>query len=168
MIRHLLLVCVLLLTINSGRAASLVARAEATELRTSGGSILSRVERDDQGNITSLRLNDMQLSQEDFEELGRLDHLRRLVLYRSKFSGRDVAGLERCKSLEHLNLTSTEVTDDVIDAVLKLKKLRTLCLGDVNITSSAVERLKDLNRERDKIGSEHLRWGYSQRSNDRK
>ena len=43
--------------------------------------------------------------------------MRRLVLFRTKFSDRDVARLERCQSLEHLNLTSTEVTDDAIDTI---------------------------------------------------
>jgi hypothetical protein len=51
-----------------------------------------------------------------------------------------------CQSLEHLNLTSTEVTDEAIGTILKLKKLKSLCLGSVNITPDAVETLKELKK----------------------
>jgi hypothetical protein len=132
-------------------------------LRFLDGKVVPRVERDTEGNVTSLRLNDMQLTEEDVDQLGRLEHLRRLVLFRTNFSDRDVARLERCQSLEHLNLTSTDITDDAIDTILKLKRLKSLCLGNDNITPDAVERLKELNRSRNRDGDDRLRWGYSQR-----
>jgi hypothetical protein len=158
----LLLASIVMLMAPSAHATDIVSRAETTELRLSDGKLVPRVERDAEGHVTSLSLNDMQLSPEDVEQIGRLEHLRRLVLLRTKFSDRDVARLEGCQSLEHLNLTSTEVTDEAIDTILKLKKLTSLCLGNVNMTPDAVEKLKELNRTRDR-SSDSLRWGYSQR-----
>jgi len=150
------------LTASSTHASDLVARAEANELRLSRGNVVPRVERDADGNVTGLRLNEMELSGGDVRCLGQLIHLRRLVLFRTKFTDSDVAQLERCRNLEHLNLTSTEVTDKAIDTVLKLKKLRSLCIGNVNISPEAVERLRELNRSR-ASRRDYLRWGYSQR-----
>lgn len=163
MVKKLLLASIVILAATSARATDIVARAEATELRLSGSEVVQRVERDTEGNVIRLRLNEIQLTEEDVEQLGRLEHLRCLVLFRTNVSDRDIARLERCQRLEHLNLTSTDITDDAIDTILKFKRLKSLCLGNVNITPDAVERLKELNRSRNRDGDDRLRWGYSQR-----
>lgn len=161
MIGNWILAGVVTLTATSAVAMDIVTRAESTELRLSNGKVTPRVERDADGNVTRLRLNGMRLTKEDAEQLGRLEHLRSLVVYDTSFSDRDLAQLQRCESLKHLNLTKTEVTDGAIETILKLKRLKTVCLGNVNITPRAIERLKKLNRTRDRT-SDYLRWGYSQ------
>jgi len=152
------------LTASSSHASDLVTRAEANELRLSRGSVVPRVERDKDGSVVSLRLNEMDLSDDDVRRIGQLRHLRRLVLFRTEFTDSDLAQLKGCRNLEHLNLTSTEVTDEGIDTILQLKKLRSLCIGDVNISPEAVERLRELNRSR-ASRRDYLRWGYSRRTN---
>ena len=101
----------------------------------------------------------------DFAELGGLEHLRRACSgCRTDFTDGDLAHLKRCKRLEHLNLTSTGVSNDAIDTILELESLRSLCLVDVNITPNAIEKLKERNRNRDpKKRIPRLRWAYSQR-----
>jgi Leucine Rich repeat len=168
MVEKFLLASIVVLTALSARATDIVARAENTELRVSGNKVEPRVEYDVEGNITSLRLNDMQMTQDEFDQLGRLKHLRRLVLFRTNVTDRDVAQLEQCQSLEHLNMTSTEITDAAIESVLKLKKLESLCLGNVRVTPAGIEKLKELNRSRDRTDDDWLRWGYSQRKSDPK
>ncbi len=167
MIWKLILAGILILTATSSYAADIVTRAESTELRLTNGKVTPRVERDTDGKVTRLRLDGMRLTNEDAEQLGQLEHLRSLVVYDTPFSDRDLTQLERCESLEHLNLTKTEGTDDAIDSILKLKRLKSLCLGNVNITPGAIERLKEINQTRDRT-RDYLRWGYSQRNKDPK
>ncbi len=163
MVQHIVFAITALLISSSVSAAGVVARAETTDLRRTNGTVVPRVVRDEDGNVTRLLLNDMKLSPEDVAELGSLDHLRALVLFRTNFRDGDLAPLRQCKRLEHLNLTSTEVSNEAIDTILKLERLKSLCLGDVNITPDAIEKLKERNRTRDRRRDQYLRWGYSQR-----
>ena len=162
MLLKVLFAIVAVLTATSVHAEGIVVRAEKTELRLSHDKVVTRVERDSEGNVTGLRLDEMQLSPMDAAELGQIKHLRRLVLSRTNFTDDDLAHLKRCGSLEHLNLSSTEVTNDAIDTILDLKRLKSLCLGDVDITPDAIGKLKEFNRSRERA-SDHLRWGYSRR-----
>lgn len=163
MVQYVVFAISALLISSSASAAGVVARAETTDLRRTNGTVVPRVVRDKDGNVTRLLLNDMKLTPEDVAELGSLEHLRGLVLFRTNFTDGDLAHLERCKRLEHLNLTSTEVSNDAIDTILKLERLKSLCLGDVNITPNAIEKLKERNRKRGRRRDQYLRWGYSQR-----
>ena len=158
-----LFLSILILTGTSVCAADIVSRAETTDLRFSDGKVVPRVERDTLGNVVGLRLNGMELNHDEVAELGRLEYLRRLSLFRTKVFDRDVAQLKGCRNLEHLNLTGTEITDDAIDTIVNLRMLKTVCLGNVNVSPEALEKLKEVNRSRDRDGSESLRWGYSQR-----
>ncbi len=139
----------------------IVARAEATNLQRSGGKLEPRVVRDENGHVTRLALNDMKLSPEDAADLGKLEHLQSIVLFRTGFTDGDLEKLTACRKLRHLNLTSTEVTDDAIDMILKFENLESLCLGDVRISPAAIEKLKERNRTQ--ASFEHLRWAYRQR-----
>lgn len=162
MLQHISLAITVLLLASSASAADIVARAEAApELRSSNGKLIPRVVRDDDGHVIRLLLNDITLSPEDVAGLSRLEHLRSLVLLRTGFTDGDLEKLTGCRRLEHLNLTSTEVTDDAIDTILRFKNLTTLCLGNVRISPQAVEKLRERNRE--SASGKPLRWGYSQR-----
>jgi hypothetical protein len=156
--RHFLAVIVLL-TVWSSSVAGIVTRAEITELRRADGTAVTRVERDKDGNVVQLLLNDMQLSSDEVVELGSLVHLRRLGLFQTNFQDGDLQHLNRCRSLKSLNLTSTEVTDAAVQALLELDKLEYLCLGNVNVTPNAILKLKDCANAR----GQDLKLGYSQR-----
>jgi hypothetical protein len=141
----------------------IVARAEKAELRHSDGTVVSRVKRDTAGQVTGLQLNEMQLSREEIEELGRQPELRRLVLYRTNFDDLGLKSLVKCTHLESLNLTGTAISDDALEDIAGFKSLKYLCLGDVNVSPEAVDALKARFRSR----KQEVRLGYSQRRKDR-
>ena len=140
-----------------------VARAESSELRYTSGKLQPRVERDEDGNVTRLKLTDLKLSPADITELSGLKHLRSLALFGTNITDQDLVHLSECPNLEHLNLTNTEVTDDAIESILKIKKLKSVCLGNVKVTQAGIEKLKEENRSRKQSREAYLRWGYSQR-----
>ncbi len=78
MINKFLFATMLILTASTSNATDIVSRAESTELRLSNGKLIPRVERDASGNVFSLKLNEMELSLNEMEELGQMEHLRRL------------------------------------------------------------------------------------------
>jgi thiol-disulfide isomerase/thioredoxin len=145
-------------------ATGLVPRADSTPLLRSDGSTVRRVEKDQDGNITELLLNDLQLSPRDIEELAMLVHLRRLVLRQTNFADKDLPCLSGCTLLEHLDLSRTEVTDAAVDHILALKKLKSLCLGNVNISADAIARLRNGLHSRGQV----VRLGYSGREQGEK
>ena len=154
-------IAVLLIGVSAS-LADIVDRADATELRLSDGNTTPRVVRDKEGYVTILKLSGMELSQNDFLALGKLERLRSLVLLKTNVTDDDLVHLKQCMRLDHLNLTSTEVTDRAIDTILDLNSLKSLCLGNVRITPEAVNKLKERNRVQ--TAANQLRWGYSQRN----
>jgi hypothetical protein len=157
MIQHILIA--VFLVAQPASVARIVARAGTTDLRRSDGSMVSRVKRDATGQVAELLLNDMQLSREEVEELGRLPELRRLVLYRTNFGDAGLKHLAKCRHIESLNLTSTAVSDEALKDIAEFKSLRYLCLGDVQVTPEAVKTLKERFRSR----GQEVCLGYSQR-----
>lgn len=149
----------LLLLASSACAADLVSIAESTDLRSSTGEVIRRVEKDESGNVVRLVLKDMTLTEEQMADLGKLSHLRRLDLYQSNFSDAGMPYLKRCTKLESLVLTKTEITDSSMDALLELKQLKYLCLGNVRVSPAAAKQLSDQAHAR----GQDLRMGYSQR-----
>lgn len=117
MFRNFCLVIATLLIGTSAFAAGIVDRADVTELKLKSGKIKPRVGRDQDGHVTTLLLSNMRLSQDEFEELGKLEHLRALVLLGTNVTDEDLLHLKQCLSLDHLNLVSTEVTDRAIDTL---------------------------------------------------
>lgn len=166
-LRSILVVSLVLFGPIVAHAKDIIERAEASELRLSSDKATPRVERDAEGNITVLRLDQMQLSPEDVARIGRLAHLRRLILVRSNITDEDLTQLRNNKQLEHLNLSSTSITNKAIDTLVELRSLKTVCLGNVDITPDALKKLEDLNRSRGNT-REHLRWGYYQRKQETK
>jgi hypothetical protein len=121
---------------------------------------IPRIERDANGNVRTLRLNEMQLSADEFAAIGRIKTLRVLVLFRTNASDENLRQLRGLPHLEGLNLSSTEITDAAVDEIIKFKTLRSLCLGNVAVTPKAVARLKEHFRTQEKRG---LSLGYYQR-----
>jgi hypothetical protein len=140
--------------------SSVVRRAETTPLRRTNGTAVGRVERDREGHVTALLLNEMQLSSKEIQEIAALPQIRRLVLYRTNLADKGLRQLRRCTRLEHLNLTGTSVSDAGINELLELKRLDSLCLGNVDITADAITRLKEGYESRGQV----VKIGYSRRT----
>lgn len=158
LLRHSI-TAVLLLATSLVASGDFIARAEAEIRRNSKGKVLPRVVRDKDRQVIRLFLNGMTLSAAELAELKNHKRLKALVLFRTNITDHDLKHVEACKNLEHLNLTSTQVTDAAVESILKLGKLKTVCLGNVKIAPEALDKLRAQNRRRD----EPLRWGYSQR-----
>jgi hypothetical protein len=137
-----------------------VRRAETTPLRRTNGTAVGRVEKDREGHVTALLLNEMRLSSKEIQEIAALSRLRRLVLYRTNLTDKDLRQLRRCRRLEHLNLTGTSITDASINELVELKKLGSLCLGNVDVTADAIARLKQEYKSRRQV----VNIGYSRRT----
>lgn len=137
-----------------------VVRAERTELRWSDGTVVQRVERDNDGQVIRIQFNEMRLSADEFAEIGRLTHLQRLVLYKTNVRDEDLRCLRGLSKLQGLNLTSTEISDGAIDEILQLKELKSLCLGNVDVSPAAVARMKNTFRER----GQKVSLGYQRRA----
>jgi hypothetical protein len=140
-------------------AADLIKRAEDSPRKLSDGTSFNRVERDEAGRVTRLFLDEMELSQEELAELGKLEQLRSVSLFRTNVKDADLKHLEPCRQLEGVNLTSTEVTDAAIDSLLQFKQLKSVCLGNLRVSPEAIARLKEQTSER----GQRLTLGYSQR-----
>jgi hypothetical protein len=139
---------------SEAHAGDLLARVESTEFRVNG-KLVDRIQKDGEGNVIRLQLNEMQLSAKDFEALGGLSTLRSLSLYRTNVTNEDLRCIRDLPHLEFLVLTSTDVSDGAIEHIKRMRNLRTVCAGNVLITPDAVAKLKK-DRPR-------LVIGYSQR-----
>ncbi len=124
------------------------------------GKPLSRVERDADGNVKTLRLNEMPLSADEFAAIGRIQTLRVLVLFRTNVTDENLRQLRELPQLEGLNLSSTEITDAAVDEIIKFKSLRSLCLGNVTVAPESVALLKEHFRTHEQ---RRLSLGYNQR-----
>ncbi len=141
--------------------ADFVAKVEKTAWLGSDGKPIDevRVERNTDGQVETLRLANMKLSAGDFAAIGKIKSLKHLDLYRTNVTDADLRSLGDLPLLTGINLTSTEVTDAAIDDLIKFPALQSLCLGDVAITPAAIVRLKEHFRAKDK----RLALGYNQR-----
>lgn len=96
------------------------------------------------GRVIELKLENKQLDDAAFENLGKLTALQTLSLYGSSVTD---AGLEKLQSvgqLEALGLGATPVTDKGLSHLAGLPRLRWLWLnGDSGITRKGVETLKE-------------------------
>jgi hypothetical protein len=120
-----------------------IARVETSVWLDSNGKPIPRIYRDTEGNVDSLRVSGMKLSADDFGAIGTIRTLRVLDLSRTNVTNADLRQLRRLPHLVCLKLSSTEISDEAIDEIMKFDSLRTLCLGDVAITPGAVARLKE-------------------------
>ena len=154
---------VVLLVVPAAAPPGVVARAEKTDLRHSDGSAVARVQRDRDGNVTEMLLNDMRLTPAEVADLERLTELRRLVLFRTNFGDGDLKRLAKCTHLESLNLSGTDVSDDTVAGLLEFKSLKYLCLGGVKMSPDAVAKLNEQFRAR----GQDVRLGYSRAIGDR-
>ena len=136
-----------------------IARVETSVWLDSRGNPIPRIYRDIEGNVDSLRVSGMKLSADDFAAIGTIRTLRVLDLSRTNVANADLRQLRRLSHLVCLKLSSTEVTDEAVDEIMKFDSLRTLCLGNVAITPGAVARLK----EHFGTHNRRLALGYSQR-----
>lgn len=127
-----------------------------------------RHERNDAGQIVSLKLGRADLKPADYPIIGTLEHLESLDLYSTKVTDNDMqhlAGLTRLKTLilnwtkitgdglahirnmkdlETLEVRLTKITDKDVPVIAGLKKLRRLKISDTAITDEAVKLIATL------------------------
>jgi uncharacterized protein YjbI with pentapeptide repeats len=138
------LTAIVLLALFNDADANFISRVEHTAWRDSAGKSFPRIERDDQGHVQKLSLSQMQLSSDDLKVIGHLKTLRNLDLFRTNITNSDLQQLiHDLPQLQGLNLTSTRISDAAIDDIMRLESLRSLCLGDVDVSPEAVGRLKE-------------------------
>jgi hypothetical protein len=138
------LTAIVLLALFNDADANFISRVEHTAWRDSAGKSFPRIERDDEGHVQKLSLSQMQLSSDDLKAIGHLKTLRNLDLFRTNITNSDLQQLiHELPQLQGLNLTSTRISDAAIDDIMKLESLRSLCLGDVDVTPEAVGRLNE-------------------------
>ena len=131
----------------------------------------ARVERDARGNIVTVDLTGVWVSDADLERLSGLANLNRLVLahtrvtdagfahlaalknvreldcyYAEFFTADALAHLSEWQSLERLVLRGTRVTSKALEHLAKLKSLRTLDLGYSQIDDANLDLLAELPR----------------------
>lgn len=147
-----------LVLLSADADADFLARIERTEL-LAGQKPFPRIEKDSEGNIVRLLLNDMTLSADDFAALGKLKTLRFLALNKTNVTTADLRRLQTLERLEGMQLNSTELGDDAMSELVKFPALRSVCLGNVAITPEAIARLKNDFQSADR----RLSLGYSQR-----
>lgn len=150
------------LTFKTHGAETLVQRAEAQVLLDSRGRRRVRVSRNVEGDITGLKLTGMQLAAGDVDEIVAIETLESLTVMGTNISDHDIVRIADCPQLRYLNLSHTDVGDDAVEGILRMKELRTLCIGKVLVTEAGINRLKAANLERGERGQKALRWGYSQ------
>ncbi len=169
MIAAIGLTAILLTVLTNDIDAEFISRVEATAwlngegkpvLDPTTGKPLARVERDADGHVKTLRLDEMQLSADEFAALGRIETLRFLVLFRTNVADENLRQFRALPRLEGLNLSSTEITDAAVEEIIQFKSLRSLCLGNVKIAPESVVRLKEHFRAHE---NRRLSLGYYQR-----
>lgn len=127
---------------------ALIDRADQQPLRQNGGDPIARVQRDEAGQVTRLRLEGLELSPREFAALARISSLRSLSLQQTNVADADLVHLRRLPRLTSLNLNQTRVTDRAIEHLAEMPALRSLCLMRVGMTRAAVDSLRAAVSER--------------------
>jgi Leucine-rich repeat (LRR) protein len=78
------------------------------------------------------------------ERLAKMAALVELDVSGTKLKDSGTIGLKSLKNLERLLLRHTEITDGAIPTIGTLRKLKTVCVGDTNITDKGLQELKRL------------------------
>jgi len=98
---------------------------------------------DNNGRVVELKLENKQLDDTAFEQLGKLTALQGLSLYGSAFSDAGLEKLQAVGQLRALGLGATAVTDKGLAHLAALPQLRWLWLnGQQRVTQQGVEDLK--------------------------
>lgn len=148
----LLLLC--LCQADAPAADALIAKLEQSELVINGRPI-PRVARHADGSVARVELRDLQLTHDEWKTLAALPRLEQLRANSSNIADEDVAAFSASKTLKSVNLSGTEVSDQVVNSLGQMPVLDYLCLGSVRITPPAVARLKSLHPK--------LKLGYYER-----
>jgi hypothetical protein len=133
----------------------LLVRALTTKWPTATARPPDRIERNEAGQIVTLRLEGVKLVADDIEQIRSFRQLARLGLSYTNVSDSDLDSLAALPQLEGITLNYTEIGDDGVAALARFPKLKAACLARVRASPAAVRALKD---ERPKLSI-----GYSQR-----
>lgn len=101
-----------------------------------------RIERNTEGEVTRLFLDEMELSRGDYQAVAQLSSLRFLSLRGTSTTSEALAALREAPSLEYLVLTETEIDDDALPHLVALPRLKTMCLLKVGVSAEMVRAFK--------------------------
>lgn len=82
-----------------------------------------------------------EILEEQYLRLPPMPKLRGLNLWEATYFRGD--GLENIPSIEVLDLSGTQVSDESAAALMSLKNLKVLCLYDTQVSDDCIERLRD-------------------------
>jgi internalin A len=77
------------------------------------------------------------------EQISRLQKLVRLDLSQSKITKKGLAFIQLIPTLEHLTLDRTDISDEAVPILTKMKKLKGLSLVQCNLSESGLKKLSD-------------------------
>ena len=92
--------------------------------------------------VTSLRLAQVPLKSDDFQQIYALENLTSLSLPFTDMTDANLAGVEKLESLDSLELQYTPLTDASIPRLAKLPGLSKLDISGTDITREGAERLR--------------------------
>ena len=92
--------------------------------------------------LTSLRLGQVPLKPDDFQQIYAIENLTRLSLPFTELTDANLAGVEKLENLDSLELQYTPLTDASIPRLAKLSGLSKLDITGTDITPEGVERLR--------------------------
>ncbi len=101
-----------------------------------------RVIRNDDGEITSLKLNGTELQKGDWETLAKFPALRSVSFANTNVSDDDLTTVAKLPGLRGLILDRTSITDAGLAHLTAAPELRSLCLRTTRATSEGVKQLK--------------------------
>ena len=94
------------------------------------------------GEVRSLNLRDIRVTDAGMVHLKKLTQLRRLHLERTPVTDEGIAHLAGLVHLEYLNLYGTAVTDKALEHLTGMKKLEQLYLWQTDVTAEGVAKLE--------------------------
>lgn len=98
--------------------------------------------RNEQGEIVSLQLREIEFAEGDLELIGKLTHLESLDLRSSNIADKDLLLLAGLRNLRELSLEDTKIDGSGIAALSKLENLQTLSLRNTKIGDDTLKHLQ--------------------------
>ena len=77
----------------------------------------------------------------------KLTELEELVMQRTNFDDNDLKALRKCKSIRFMNLIDSDVTDDIVDVVVKRKRLKMVFIWRTAVSLRGYQRIKAARKD---------------------
>ncbi len=122
-------------------------------------NVAGLAKRDEAGNVVSLDLSTIRVTDAGLRHLASLDQLQWLYLNGTEVTDIGLTNLERLTGLTLLHLADTAITDAGLEHLAGLTNLRTLHLSRTAVTDAGIEKLKQTLPETLRIYGPFQRFG---------